>query len=322
MYYRGWEKYSDSAMISKGEIFVDNDGIDVSKIEINRRNEVIDDFCDMRDAAMKNGDKFFRQKSEQWDTFYCHIWGDPFFDGVDENHIQMLQTTFTNTIQIINDYNSFCSNNLQTRGGFDYEGHPLNNYIFNLKTWQLWHDEWFSIHQNLIDWKNIDEECVFPCLDRIIDILREELKKDPTGVYANHDDRNSLRETVDRMNNDEVAKVFEENVLKKMSGTGRIISYTIEIGDVICRANHYREEPELAKMEKVDGNRHVVKVYSIPRGGKLIFLSFDTKHGKFEVCDNNGNHIKEISFVGEKTGGGDSSHSLLTVEKWRRVYNR
>ena len=59
MYYRGWEKYSDSAMISKGEIFVDNEGIDVSKIEINRRNEVIDDFCDMRDAAMKNGDKFY-----------------------------------------------------------------------------------------------------------------------------------------------------------------------------------------------------------------------------------------------------------------------
>lgn len=310
-------------MISKGEIFVDNDGIDVSKIEINRRNEVIDDFCDMREAAMDNGDIFFRQESEHWDSFYCHVWGEPFFNGVDQNHIQKLQNTFTNTLQIVKDFSSFCNNNsLQTQGGFDYDGHPQQNYIFNRDTWQLWHDEWFSIHQNLIDWKNIDDECVFPCCDAIIDILRKELKKDPTGVYANHYDRNSLSDRVNKMSKDEVANEFEENVLKKMSGTDHIISYTIEIGDAICRANHYREEPELAKMEKEKGNRRVVKVYSIPRGGKLIFLSFDTKHGKFEVCDNNGDHIKEISFVGKQTKDRDSNHSLLTVEKWRRVYNR
>ena len=311
-------------MISKGEIFISDDSIDVSKIDINRRNEVIDYFCDMREAAMNNGDKFFRQASEQWDTFYCHIWTEPFFNGVDQNHLQMLQTTFTDAIQRVKDYHSFCNNNcLQTIGGFDYDGRPQHNYIFNRDTWQLWHDEWFSIHQDQIDWKDIDEESVFPCPNAVISIRRKELTNDPSGFYHNnHYERIPLRKKIEMMSESEVKSEFEDNVLKKMSGTGRIISYSIEIGTAICKANHYREEPELTRLERTEGNGHVVKVFSNFRDGKHIFLSLDTRHGKFEVCDNNGTHIKEISFGGIQTGEGDESHNLHTVYKWRKLYKR
>lgn len=45
--------------MKNGNIFIDKEGTDISKIEVKKRNQVLHDYYVMREDARKNKDKFF-----------------------------------------------------------------------------------------------------------------------------------------------------------------------------------------------------------------------------------------------------------------------
>lgn len=57
---------------------------------------------------------------------------------------------------------------------------------------------------------------------------------------------------------------------------------------------------------------------------KYQFISIDTAHGKFELCDDSGVHKGEIRFDGSSNGAAtvDDNHSLQCVAEWKSKYNK
>lgn len=45
--------------MKSGNIFVDKEGVDISRIEVEKRNQVLHEYYVMREDAEKNNDKFF-----------------------------------------------------------------------------------------------------------------------------------------------------------------------------------------------------------------------------------------------------------------------
>lgn len=45
--------------MKSGNIFIDKEGTDISKIEVKKRNQVLHDYYVMREEAEENNDKFF-----------------------------------------------------------------------------------------------------------------------------------------------------------------------------------------------------------------------------------------------------------------------
>ena len=56
--------------MTKGNIFIDKEGVNVSNIQVPNRNSVLTDFYEMRERARKNGDSFFYVNSKELEDFY------------------------------------------------------------------------------------------------------------------------------------------------------------------------------------------------------------------------------------------------------------
>lgn len=71
--------------MKSGNIFIDKEGIDISKIDVKKRNQVLHDYYVMREDAKENKDKFFHVNAQEWIDFYYKMWSpdDPFWEGVD-----------------------------------------------------------------------------------------------------------------------------------------------------------------------------------------------------------------------------------------------
>ena len=48
--------------MKNGNIFIDKEGMDISRVEVKKRNQVLRDYYMMREDAEKNHDKFFYPK--------------------------------------------------------------------------------------------------------------------------------------------------------------------------------------------------------------------------------------------------------------------
>ena len=80
--------------MKSGNVFIDKEGTDISRIEVERRNQVLHDYYVMREDARKNKDKFFCVNATEWEDFFSNIWSldNPYWEGVDLNYIIPLQT--------------------------------------------------------------------------------------------------------------------------------------------------------------------------------------------------------------------------------------
>lgn len=80
--------------MKSGNVFIDKEGTDISRIEVERRNQVLHDYYVMREDTRKNKDKFFCVNATEWEDFFSNIWSldNPYWEGVDLNYIILLQT--------------------------------------------------------------------------------------------------------------------------------------------------------------------------------------------------------------------------------------
>ena len=302
---------------TKGHILLLSEGLETSAISIEDRDHSIEDFFTMRKEAMEQGDVFYAEES----LFAHHFsFGDfyPGFIDMDWNHFSNTESLkgISQTIyqlyllafwekpclvSIGNDkfeaFRHSCS------AGYNVPQKP-DNYIYDRITRYRWHEEWYSNHQDQIQWDEPGQmqSHIFPCLERTLDILREELichnipvSEDPEQVVID----------------------FHDKVMRHKGP--EIHAYASEIGTKVCLANYYKEEQTLSTMERRKCGS-LRKIFSlVTPNNKKHFLSIDFKHGMFELLDGKGCHIKEIHFDGsDNKAGSPEDHSLQTFDEWNQ----
>lgn len=293
--------------MKNGNIFIDKEGLDISKIDIKKRNLVLRNYIDMRKRALENRDKFFFVKGKEWDDFYNNIWSqdNPYWENVEMTIITSLQNDFCYPTMIgdVNEFNM--KQDPKTHGGLGYDAHPLTEYVHNVVTWEDWHFRWNLQHPDEPEADALHNG-IWLCPDRVSAILCAELKQAKIDVPT-------------ELN--EICNVFHEQIMKHLDERNRI-SEAKRIGAAICEANYYHREVELEKLETDHGNEHAEQIYSIKIGENYQFLSIDKQHGMLEWCNDKGEHQMEIRFDGTKNKDGDINHSLLCVAEWKQKYNK
>lgn len=317
--------------MKSGNIFVDKEGVDISRIEVEKRNQVLHEYYVMREDAEKNNDKFFYVNAQEWEDFFCKIWSsdDPYWEGVDMTYITSLQACAFPQ-KLIDDISEFkAMPEPKSHGGYGYKGHPSTNYVHDPKTWEEWHSAFYYEHPEEIDWNGTNE--IMPCREKVIEILRKELlelqaKLDPNGrnnIGLPHPKFQRLKNTNWETVTCETIVSEHNDIVIRHQG-GEIKAYSERIGALICSVNYYHREIELEEIERKHGNTKVSIIYSIKKNNQYQFISIDTAHGKFELCDDSGAHKGEIRFDGSSNGDKtiDESHGLRCIAEWKGKYNK
>lgn len=312
-------------MIS-GHILLTIAGVNLASIEKERRNVVVKNFCDMRDKAFGEWkDKFYADYGKNNIVeLYSHCCERPsYWEGVDTKVIQLLQQTFSNfPIHVNVEY--FCNQpEPRTEGGFDYQGHPVINYVYDCSSLENWHNVWNRNHTDLIEW----ESEIFPFKSKIIEIMKKELECiSGDSINYNPSERKDLlrMQNHDYKSDNDVVNCFHNLIIKHKSASGEGIAYVKIMGEEICNCNGYHREQELERLEeKEGGNNHAERIYSIKKkNGEFIFLCIDKQHGMLEWCDDKGNHQGEVRFDGSPNKPAKPDHGLKYVAEWKRLYNR
>lgn len=282
-----------------GSILLTEEGLDFRKIDQAQIPSVFSCFCLMVDKAHQEADRLYYVYSAG-----CNLYELSFglnanvLPRIGQTALQLLQNTFHNHPNAISNENDFSSKpNPRTYGGFKYSGCPQDGYIYDGPTIDSWHTEWLRLHPEQIQWE-LGNNCVFPRPDLVISILSFEVK----GVSEVNEIVNKFHDSV---------KCLDERQRRARA---------IEIGAKICLSNYYTREIELENLERHHGNYHAEFIYSIKREGQFQFLSIDTRHCMFELCDDKGDHLGELRFDGSLNGQGTTSvnHSLRCVDEWKR----
>jgi hypothetical protein len=282
----------------------------------------------MMEEAKKEGDILYYKYDSP-----CSIYSisfdskDPHCQLISQILLQRLKEVFCNfpnSVQSLEEFET--KREPKTHGGYKYENCPSSDYIYDKSTIDKWHNQWFMDNPDKIDWKNTNG--IMPRRDRIIEILRQELidcqnRIDPDGrnnLGLPHPIFLRLKNTNwKETNDDEIVSEHNEIIIRHQGD--KIKAYSEKTGSLICSENYYRCETELCDLEKKKGNNKVSKIYSIKKDGKYQFISIDTAHGKFELCDDDGTHLGEIRFDGSSNGDDtqDNNHSLLCVTVWKQM---
>lgn len=332
MRYCELKERSKNKTMKSGNIFIDKEGTDIGKIVVEKRNQVLHDYYIMRANAKENEDKFFYINSQEWEDFLSNIWSpdNKYWEGVDMNYITALQVDAFPQ-RLIDDISMFNALSApKCHGGYGYDGHPTTDYVHNSKTWENWHNKFYYEHPEEINWAETNG--IMPCHEKIIDILRKELL-DLQSTLNSKGNNNLCNLSKEQILNIKATKWEEVSSEKIVSDHNDIIirhkgnqikAYSESIGSRICLANYYHNEVELEKLEKNHGNKKVSKIYSIKKDNKYQFISIDTAHGKFELCDDSGSHLREIRFDGSPNGTAttQSDHSLHCIAEWKKTYNK
>ena len=280
-----------------GSILLTEEGLDFKKIDQTQVFSIFSGFCLMVDKAHQEEDRLYYVYSAEC-NFYKLSFDPNVKCLIGQTALQLLQNTFRNPPSAVSNENDFDNkSNPRIRGGFRYSECPEVDYIYDVPTMDSWHTEWLRSHPEQIQWR-LDSNCVFPRPDFVISILSCEVNEasEENGVVNKfHDYVKCLDERQRR------ARAFE-------------------IGEKVCLSNYYTRETELEKLEYDHGNRHAEFIFSIKRDGKFQFLSIDTCHCMFELCDDKGLHLGEFRFDGSPNGQKTASvdHSLKCVAEWKR----
>ena len=311
-----------------GSILLDKRGA-FPHVHEHNINNAVDDFIYMLEEARKRKDKLYYD-SEEWESFHAYGY-DPtndYWKGLRSIAIEKLFISSNRlfTPLKIEGTDKFENKPMpRTLGGFMCDGCPKSDYIYDKSTIDNWHYQWFYDNPEKIDWSK-SVNAVFPLYDKVITILRKELQKlkeSPDSINKlEHSDKKYIKSVdLDRLEATQIVSKFYSLIMDHKAETSEKISYAIEIGSKICELNYYHNEKELEDLNK--GNQSIVKIYSIKKEGKYHFLSIDKKHGRFEWCDEKGDHISEMMFDGELVQNSqDSNHSILYIEKWKRTYHK
>lgn len=314
-----------------GNILLDEDGLNIQNVKDCEKRAAVGNFCEMIEEANTEGDTLhyvYDSPCRIYSILYdpedphCKLIGQRLF-----NQLQVIFGNFPNAIHSSKEFET--KSDPRTRGGYKYEDCPSSNYVYDKKTIIDWHNEWYIEHSEAIDWENTNG--IMPRRDRIIEILRQELidwqNRIPSDGTNNlglpHPKFLRLRDTNwEETIDDEIVSEHNEIIIRHQGE--KIKAYSEKTGSLICSENYYHCETELSDLEKDHGNKKVSIIYSIKKDGKYQFISIDTAHGKFELCDDDGTHQGEIRFDGSSNGDDtqDNDHSLQCVTEWKKKYNK
>lgn len=314
-----------------GNILLDEDGLNIQNVKDCEKRAAVGNFCEMIGEATTEGDTLHYVYDSPC-SIYSILYNpeDPHCKLIGQRLFNQLQVTFGNIPNAIQSSEEFeTKSDPRTHGGYKYENCPSSNYVYDKKTIIDWHNEWYIEHPEAIDWEKTNG--IMPRRDRIIEILRQELvdcqNRIPSDGTNNlglpHPKFLKLKDTNwEETNDDEIVSGHNDIIIKHQGE--KIKAYSEKIGSLICTENYYHCEKELSDLEKNHGNKKVSIIYSIKKDGKYQFLSIDTAHGKFELCDDNGVHQREIRFDGSSNGDDtqDDGHSLLCVTEWKQKCNK
>lgn len=317
----------------RGSILLDKRGA-FPHVHKHNINYAVDDFVSMLEEAFKCKDKLYYD-SKEWESFHAYGY-DPTNDywkgfGSIAYEKLILSSNRLFTPLKIEGTDKFENKPMpRTLGGFMCDGCPHENYVYNEQSIKEWHYQWFWNNPDKIDWSNSVND-IFPCYDKVIEILRQELIDCQSRIA--HDGSNNLglpHQKFLRLKNTNWKEIDNNKIISEHNDIiirhqgEKLKAYTEKTGALICSENYYHCETELSKLEKDHGNKKVSIIYSIKKGEKYQFISMDTAHGKFELCDDNGVHKSEIRFDGSSNGDDtqDNGHSLQCVAEWKQKYNK
>lgn len=310
-----------------GNILLDEEGLDIQKIKDSEKRSAVGNFCKMIEEAHIEGDTLYYIYESPCNIYsilydpekpYCKLIGQKLF-----NEFQNVFGNFPHAINSLEEFET--TSEPRTHGGFKYENSPLSDYVYDKSTIDKWHNQWFWDNPDKIDWSKSTND-VLPCYDKIIDILRKELQKlkeSPDSINKlEHSDKKYIKSVdLDRLEATQIVSKFYSLIMDHKDESGEKISYAKEIGSKICELNYYHNEKELEELN--NDNPQIVKIYSIKKDNKYQFLSIDKRHGRFEWCDDKGDHICEVMFDGKPVENSqDVNHSISQIDNWKRIYKK
>lgn len=309
-----------------GNILLIEDGLNITNVKDSEKRAAVGNFCEMMEEANIEGDVLYYVYDDP-----CNIYSirfnpnDPHCKLIGQRLLSQLQNVFGNYPHPLQNAEEFkTKSNPKTHGGYKYDNCPSSDYVYDKETIDSWHNHWYADNPDKIDWTNTNG--IMPCYDRTITILRNELTKmkdNPDLIRGlTHKDKLYLDSVdIELLNDVEVVSKFYSLIMDHKAEDGERIAYAKDIGAKICTANFYHEEPELKTLN--EDKSQIVAIYSIKKEGKYQFLSIDKKHGRFEWCDENGNHICEIMFDSTIVENStDASHSIEHIDNWKRIYHK
>ena len=277
-----------------GNIIIIKDGMDFTRLPKTIEDRILRDFLVMKENAEKVGDIFYAQ-SEVLNTIDFYK---PWYDSSIKNCVS--EKIFSNFVQYCFKYpkpfkqiSPAAENPPRTNGGLETTPLPPQPYIYNTDTWSQWHKNWresqidfFSHHQDQINWSHADENSLLPEPQFTMEIIQQELKN------------NNIKVTT--------IQALHQLILSK--GDDKIACIT-RIGSEICRVNYYIEEKDLSSREH-QRTGSLRKIFSIMRDGHKQYISLDFEKGRFEFCNEQGTHLGEYYFDGSPSSGPKSDHCL------------
>ena len=310
-----------------GSILLDKRGA-FPHVHKHNINYAVDDFVSMVKEADACKDTLYYD-SEEWELFYAYgyeptneYWKE--FGSIAYEQLFISSNPLFKPTQI-GKIDKFENKPMpRTLGGFRCEGCPESDYIYDKSTIDKWHNQWFWDNPDKIDWSESNK--IFPRYDKVIEVLRKELQKlkdNPDSISGlNHSDKQYLASVeIDRLDVQEVVSKFYVLIMDHKAEDSERISYAKEIGSKICELNYYHHEQELEALN--NDNQQIVKIYSIKKDNRYQFLSIDKRHGRFEWCDDNGDHLGELMFDGTAVENSqEASHSILHIDDWKRTYHK
>ena len=319
-------------MKANGSILLEKKGT-FSKINQHNAKYAIYDFASMVKEADKCKDSFYYD-SDEWMQFHAKGYtpNDPYWLGLGDIAFSMLfnlSNPVFKPVPIENAEDFDSKPEPRTHGGFYCDECSPENYVYDEKSINKWHNQWFKDNPDKIDWTNTNG--IMPRRDIIIEILRQELIDLQSHIPSNgsnnlglpHEKFHILKDKNWKETDDDEIVSKHNDIIIRHKGE-ELRAYSEKIGELICSENYFHCETELSDLEKDHGNKKVSRIYSIKKDGKYQFISIDTAHGKFELCDDGGTHQGEIRFDGSPNGNNtqDSSHSLQCVAKWKKKHSK
>lgn len=292
-----------------GSILIDSGGINTLISDNECVERVIMDYIEMRDEADRSYDKLYYENDENWQNFFLHLYSE---ESNLRSHISQVcyQDLISDSnlgLNCLKNQNEFSQKvEPKTKGGFSHQYVQGTFYVCDKKTIDAWHYRWFLNNPEMIDWEESPNN-IFPCYEATLHILQKELRNHGRNINVNSRDViNSFHDTMKHLNNHD-----------------RIDSAK-RIGVNICQTNYYKREKELERLEQSKGNKKAKIIFSLLKEGKYQFLSIDTQHCMFELCDDKGDHIGELRFDGSPNGNEtrEVHHGLKCVREWIVHHNR
>lgn len=276
-----------------GNIKIIRQGMDFTNLPQGREDKALVDFLDMKIKAESAQDRLYTLKSTSYDfivNFYAQPWSPNAYPGISQTTYQLFSIScFQRPNPFITIDNNSDFDRLpepKTNGGFEISSLP-RQYIHNIASWQRWRIDFFSHHQDQIDWSRAEND-LLPEPQFTMEIMEQELKNNNIKVIPTQ----ALHQLILSKGDDKVACISR-------------------IGSEICRVNYYIEEKDLSSREQ-QRRGSLRKIFSIIHNGHKQYISLDFEKGRFEFFNERGEHQGEFFFDGSRSSEArtDPQHQL------------